>query len=486
MSTLVCPRCNRSNPGVAIYCHFDGVVLNQNFSNSGSVPGFLPKPFVFPSTRQCQTLEQLAHGLVDEWEVAGQLLKQGKIRLYFSSIGRTDLARAAQEAEQHVDVDIGLHHFLRNFSLDNNQKPRVDLKPRRLNLDQIRPGEVREIPIQIFNIGQGQLQGKIKVAEGGEWLQIQGASNAAALNGQYRLQKQSEQQVVLRIDTRGLAAPKSYTARLHVISNGGIAEVPVRLDLGATPFPHAPFKGARTPREMAEKMAKNPKKAVPLLDQGVVQEWFTANGWDYPVQGAQAQGVAAVQQFFEAMGLSKPPMCKLSQSEVQCLCIPPEVGTYDVQIRTPSKKWIYAQVDSDSYWLRVVTPNVSGAQKATIQFEVDSSIMDPGIHEGHLQIVANGGQTLPLRVVVDVQEPHVPFTRRLLRPFFSSALIAICYRFLFMLPGDLYARLLAGKSPPGVEKGSLDFWKSPAIEVNGEFLRSMLFVTWWIDRKSVV
>ena len=73
-------------------------------------------------------------------------------------------------------------------------------------------------------------------------------------------------------------------------------------------------------------MRANPKPAGPLLESGDVARWFAANGWSYPVAGTPAHGVAAVQQFFECMGLSKPPPLELSQSEFRLQCEAPEVG----------------------------------------------------------------------------------------------------------------------------------------------------------------
>src|SRR5205814_5014495 len=101
-------------------------------------------------------------------------------------------------------------------------------------------------------------------------------------------------------------------------------EVPIRMDVGAVPFPRAPFVGVSSPREMAEQMRARPKEAVPVLESGDVQKWFLANGWAYPVTGPTARGVAAVQQFFEGMGLSKPPPVALSDAGLRIECVPPE------------------------------------------------------------------------------------------------------------------------------------------------------------------
>src|SRR5207253_2373999 len=137
--------------------------------------------------------------------------------------------------------------------------------------------------------------------------------------------------------------------------------VPVSLELAAYPFPRPPFEDAGSPREMAELMRKQPKPAVALLESGEVRRWFEANGWTYPVSGPTAPGVAAVQQFFEGMGLSKPPPLQLSEDEVHFTCVQPEVVRGKVALRAGSKKWVYAYSDSDASWLKVTTPIVSGS-----------------------------------------------------------------------------------------------------------------------------
>src|SRR5262249_28188862 len=156
-----------------------------------------------------------------------------------------------------------------------------------------------------------------------------------------------------------------------------------------------------------------------------------------------------------------------------------------------SKKWVYAQVDSDMPWLRVLTPNVAGAQNAAIGFEIDSSLMDEGrTHDGVLKIVANGGQTLAVRVRVDVRAPHRPFTRRLFGSFLTVALLALSYRLIFAFPGDLWARVVAAPGePPRAEveeplepgtrayearwlpPGSPESWARPAIQEQGYLRR---------------
>src|SRR5262249_15374481 len=148
-------------------------------------------------------------------------------------------------------------------------------------------------------------------------------------------------------------------ARLTVITNGGVIEVPVRLEVGGAGFPRPPFQGAESPRALAEKMRAQPKAAVAILESGEVARWFKANGWTYPVGGQTAKGVAAVQQFFEAMGLSRPPVIQVNPEETRLTALYPEVVQGQVVLWTQAKKWVYADVDSDVPWLRITTPAVS-------------------------------------------------------------------------------------------------------------------------------
>jgi hypothetical protein len=468
----LCPRCQRANPREAVYCYFDGIVLRQGGA-AVMAAGQLPQEFVFPSGRRCKSFDDLVQGCQYEWEDARHLLRNGDFTRYFAQLGRHDLARTATENQRQSDPDIALHSFLSQLPASQIQGPRLDLNPRRLLLGGVRPGEQRRIALTVVNQGKGLLQGKVTVFEGGQWLRIAEGDNPA----ECALKTARAQPIHLHIDARGLTAPQTYSGKLTVITNGGISEVAVRLDVVSVPFAHAPFQGAASPRQMAERMRTNPKQAVPLLENGAIAEWFKANGWAYPVSGQPARGVAAVQQFFECMGLSKPPPLQLSDQEFQFVCTPPDVVQARVTLRTNTKKWVYAQADSDTTWLRVTTPTVSGPQQTQITFEVDSTLMDAGgLHAGTIHIVANAGQRLAVRVHVSCNRPHEPFTRRLLRPFFVGALLALLLRLLLTGPADLYARgwgQAAGAGSP----------LAPWVYTTGSenhFLKLFILSVWWV------
>jgi hypothetical protein len=475
MAIQVCPRCHRANPKEAVFCHFDGIELRAVLGAARLPQGHLPHEFVFPSGRACQTYDELSQGCQEEWAEARTLLQRGVFEQFLTGTGRLDLVEAAQKARAHADADIGLHSFINSLPGTHTEGPRLDLHPRRLLLGTLLTGETREVPLTILNQGTGLLHGTLSVAIGNDWLKI------GAGNGHCSLKTARQQQVKLRVNTQGLVAPKVYSAKLTVITNGGIVEVPVSLELAAYPFPRAPFEDAGSPREMAELMRKQPKAAVTLLESGEVRRWFEANGWTYPVSGPTAPGVAAVQQFFEGMGLSKPPALQLSEDQVHFTCVHPEVVRGNVALRAGTKKWVYAYSDSDASWLKVTTPTVSGPQQTVIGFEIDSGLLEPNqTHLGTVQITANAGQRLVLRVWVDVRRPHEPFTRRLLRPFFVGALLALVFRLLLAAPADVQARVLASSAPAA---GSFPTWlESPLADPQSaeHFIRHFVLSTWWL------
>src|SRR5688500_3233812 len=107
MPAVACPRCQHVNPADAAYCYFDGAALHggQAGRQAGAT---LPQEFYFPSGRRCRTFDELAQGCQEEWAAARDLLRQGIFRQFFTTAGRADLARAAQEAMAQADPDIGL------------------------------------------------------------------------------------------------------------------------------------------------------------------------------------------------------------------------------------------------------------------------------------------------------------------------------------------------------------------------------------------
>jgi hypothetical protein len=397
MPAQTCPRCKRANPDLAVYCYYDGFELRAPTDGTAFR---MPSEFVFPSGRRCQTYDEFAQGCQEEWHAARDLLHQGAFGKFFGNCGRADLVRAAQDANAQASPDAALATFLASLPGVRTQTPRLDINPRRMLLGNLLAGETRKLPITVTNAGQGTLQGTASITEGQEMVSLADGKPLFEVE----VDTPRQQQLTLYLNTRGLPTNQSHGAKLTVVTNGGVAEVPLRLELVARPFTVAPFQGVKAQREMAERMRAQPKPAVPLLESGEVKRWFELNGWTYPVAGPEVRGVAAVQQFFEALGLSKPPQLQLSSSEVRLRCKYPESARYQLTLSTQAKKWVYATIASDCAWLKVPQPQVSGPQQTSFLVEVDSSRMATiGAHgEGKVKIIGNGGQALEVRVIADV------------------------------------------------------------------------------------
>jgi hypothetical protein len=426
-----CPHCHRANPDEAAFCHFDGIALRPSGGLERPSYNQLPNEFFFPSGRCCRTYDDLARGCQEEWAQVRDLLNRGVLAQFLSGIGRLDLAQAAAEARAQPDPDIGLEMFIARLPTTLPRNPRLEVSSRRIHLGTLPAGESRQVALTVTNQGQGLLHGLLTIGGGRGWLRVVSPElerelQAAGLEMaddclDATIKTSRQQHVTLRIDTRTLIGPQSYSARLTVVTNDGNLEVPVHLDVDAQGFPHTPFQGARTARELAERVRGRPKEAVPLLENGAVARWFAANGWSYPVRGPTAPGLAAVQQFFEELGLSRPPVVQPADTDLYFTCFYPETTPGRLRLRTAEKKWIYAYTDSDVLWLRVTTPQACGPRQTLVGFEIDSSLLEPDrVHEGTLTVVANAGQRLAVRVRVEVRRPDKPLTRRLLRPFVSD------------------------------------------------------------------
>lgn len=393
----LCPRCQRANPKQAVFCHFDGCMLGQG---AGAANGQLLQEFVFPSGRKCRTYDELVQGCYHEWEEARSLLSSGAFAGFLAAIGRGDLAKAAREAQAQPDPDIGLTDFVAALPATRGQGPKLGLNPRRLVIGPLRVGEKRQVQVRVLNEGRGLLQGKISVPEGVNYLRLADSDDGRAC----ALKFGKEQILNLNVETAELSVGQNYSTKLVALTNGGVAEVPVRVDLVARPFARSPYAGAKEPRELAQKMKANPHPAVALLESQEVARWFTSNGWTYPIAGPHAPGLAAVQQFFEELGLARPPQITISDQSFRFELTQPETQTGQVTIRSAERKLVYARAESDSPWLRLAAPGVSGQGQAAIEFTIDSRAMDESrSHVGTLKVVANAGQTFPVRIQVELK-----------------------------------------------------------------------------------
>jgi hypothetical protein len=397
-----CPRCQRTNPAEAAFCHYDGVPLDTLHMRAAD---HFPREWRFPNGRTCRTVDELATGCLAEWMEARNALVRREFVTFFQDINRPDLARLVPAAEP--DSEIALQTFLEKLPTKVKTGPAVDVAPRRLLVSGVARGEDRKAVLTIINRGSGLLHGDLVIAEGSHWLR----TNTT------RVRTRTEQPIEVTVNARELPTLGSYFARLQVRTNGGTVEVPVQVDLSVQ---GVPFQGQAVsdPQDLARLMLAKPKLAAKWLHDGSVRRLFDQEGWDYPLKGRLAPSLGAVQQYFEALKLSTVPRVSLDAAGFDITCEYPEVVTRAITLSTTSKKWVYAFAQSGALWLRPREEVVAGGRQVDVVFDIDSEMMEPGrTHEGVLQLTVNGGVEHAVLIRVDVRRPYEPWTRKILKPF---------------------------------------------------------------------
>lgn len=470
MVPLFCPRCQRANPPEAQYCHFDGTGLRTGTDGKQATNTALGREFVFPSGRRCRSFDELVSACSLEWSSARSMMQQGGLRQFLASIGRMDLAHQADKAAAHIDPDLGLDQLLSAFPTKENINPRLDLNPRRLHLGSVRAGDSRDLQLAVVNKGARLLHGMVEV-RGDGWLRV-GADGGGQANGKMPIKTGQQQDCPIHVETQGLPAGQQYAATLAVMTNGGTAEVPVTFDLSAIPFSQGLLAGCTTPKDLASRMKEAPKQVAPLLEKGEVERWFSINGWRFPIQGPIATGVAAVQQFFEGMGLSKPPILSVTPSQFDFSSKPGAALNGEIKLETNAKKWVYAFIESDVPWIKVTQPVTTGGQSATATFQIMSRGLSPDSRQqGTLNIVGNGGQRL--QVKVNLSLAAAPNTgQRFMQPIVAGCLLGLLLRLICTIPD--YAARYSPVLPTGsyvLKFATCSFWV-------------VILVLWFLLRKE--
>jgi hypothetical protein len=396
-----CSKCTRVNPAGAAYCYFDGVVLGNGDRRGGPVAvgaRSFPSPFVFPSGRTCRSFDELARGCQDDWTTARELLEKGYLETFLGGVGRLDLANAARESARFPDRDRGLDQLLSRLPSDVLADPKLRVDPLEVNLGVLKPGEDRTFELHLENQGERLVYGSVTCADG-IWL---GLGDAAASEKHFQFTQ--ELTIPVRIlGYRLQARKKVQEANLIVESNGGQVVVVVRCEVPITPFPNGILAGAKTPRQVAELCMKNPKEAGPLFEAGEVEKWYQSNGWVYPVKIPAASGLAAVQQFFEALGFTKPPRVEINTRELVFEARPGDTLSATLEVSSQEKKPIYAHGTSDVRWAEVGRARCSG-RLATIALSIPSVPNKPGqTLQGQITVQANGNKrfVVPVRILVE-------------------------------------------------------------------------------------
>jgi hypothetical protein len=369
-----CAHCSRVNPPGASYCYFDGSSLNHHAGagpqNIGSQP--FPAPFVFPSGRACKSFDQLALGCMHEWPDAVKMLRDGFFERFLGGLGRGDLALAARTAAAYPDPDRGLDQLLERLPTQAVQPPRLRVEPTEINLGTLRPDADQRFELHLSNQGMRLLYGA--AVSDSKWLTLGDGPGQA----QKIFQCGTETDIPVTVHAHQLrAGNKPVEAKLVVESNGGTVTVRVQALVPPRAFGEGVLAGALTPRQLAEKARGNPKEAARFFESGAVARWYQANGWAYPVQGPVATGLGAVQQFFEALGLARPPRVEISEQVVSLRGRPGEALQHSVQVRTSEKRPVFAGAVSDQPWLAAGPVSCAGSA-ATIPLTVPRVPDQPG------------------------------------------------------------------------------------------------------------
>ena len=404
-----CTRCQRANPDEAVYCYFDGFVLAGHGGAGGPVAigsqAFL-NPFVFPSGRSCRSFNELALSCQEEWNSAADLLKQGYIESFLGSIGRIDLSMAAKEASKFPDKDRGLDQLLSKLPSDTLEDPKLRVEPQEINLGIITGDKDPRFELQIENQGMRLLYGAVSTEA--PWL-VLGEGPASR---EKHFQCRNEQKIPIRVALEFLrAGTKPIEARLVVETNGGSIVVQVRAERPVKPYPAGIFAGSKTPRQVAEKAKAQPKEVAPLFERGDVAEWYKSNGWTYPVQGPAASGMGAIQQFFEALGLTQPPKVEIN---VKSLRLGGKVGdqlTATIEVKTQEKRPVYAHGVSDQAWLTASRAKLNGR---TASIDLTVVVPDSPGEEltARLTVQSNGKQRFVVPVKLKIEGERIAANRR--------------------------------------------------------------------------
>jgi hypothetical protein len=404
---LTCPSCARSNPGDALFCHHDGSWLGQGGEPDGSADPsrqFFRRPFVFPSGRACLTFDDLALACLDEWPTALELLHGGDLARFFAALDRADLVRAAVEAARYPDPDLALDRLLSHLPARTVSLPQLRVEPALFDLGTLSADQDARLKLHLSNVGMGLLHGAV-VSEGWPWLAL--GEDAGSASKLFRCHRD----LVIPVTVRGRhlrASLEPLQGLLVVTSNAGSAIVVIRARIEPQGFVEGVLAGAQTPRQLAEKAKAAPKEAARLFESGAVARWYAANGWTYPVAGPSASGVAAVQQFFEALGLTTPPRVEISVQSLALRGRPGEALQASLRVSTQERRPVYAHAHSDQPWLDVQGVELEG-RSACIRLAVAAVPACAGqTLQARLSVTANGRRRFLVPVSLSVEEAAVP------------------------------------------------------------------------------
>jgi hypothetical protein len=400
--TRTCALCRRVNPDEAAFCYHDGSPLTrldeEEVKSLAAASRPFSIPFIFPSGRSCRNFDELAQACLDSPRAAVEVLVKGYLGSFLATQGRADLAEAAVAVERAGDRELALDDFLGLLPTEILTPARLRVAPQLIDLGILAVGQDRRCEVMLYNDGKRLLTGSVR-CEDTLWLSLgEGPTQRGKL-----FQVSGPTPLTIRVLGKHVRAyHKPQEAPIVIESNGGSAIVVVRIEVPVFRFPEGELTGVTSPREMAEKMLAAPHVAAGLITSGAVARWYAANGWIYPVQGPPAPGIAAVQQFFESLGLAKPPRLSVREKAVQLHGEPGAAVESGVSIVTEENRPVMAHGGSDQAWLQV-GPAVAGNRSAFVPLRVPRVPGGPGtVHQARVTIIGNGNQRFVVPVTLTV------------------------------------------------------------------------------------
>jgi hypothetical protein len=406
-----CQVCLNTNPPEALYCYFDGRLLASDRPQGPLKLGLIPfpTPFYFPDGQPCANFNQLTLTCDYRWEEARGLLLDGIWPTFFGNMGRLDLATAAKQAAAEPDPDQGLSQLLEKLPADADcrQPPTLALDSAEEHLGQLTPGADLGFELVIRNQGMFLLRGV--VASSCDWIVFGDRTGPT--------QKMFQARKVCAMPVRVLghklrAGLKPLQAEIVVETNGGTIKVPVTAEIPIRPFPRGlsannALADARSPREIALKAKENPHEAAALFAQGAVKAWYESNGWTYPIEGSEGSGKGAVQQFFEALGLTKAPRLEINTASLTVRGKIGERHARRLTVRTCEAKPVYAHASCGCDWVTIKPIKYLG-NKVEITVEVTIPPLPGETVVALLTIQGNGKQQFVVPMSVIVAQGRIP------------------------------------------------------------------------------
>ncbi len=230
------------------------------------------------------------------------------------------------------------------------QPPKLSVEPQEINLGAHARRHDRKLELKLENQGGRLLYGTVTCAAT--------AGSASATSPASR-RRRSSSRTTRHCRSRSSAtacAPATSRSKTQIVieSSGGTKTITVRAEVPVKAFP-AGASGRRQKPAPGRREGQGQRQGSGrvLFERGDVRKWYKDNGWTYPVQGRDASGLGAVQQFFEALGLTPAPKVDDKPSTVGLAGDAGQRLQHTIEVKTEEKRPVYADGNSDRTWLEV-------------------------------------------------------------------------------------------------------------------------------------